>query len=158
VIVQDDRFSPKSGRVVAYVGSYDPHTKVAKLDDEKIGQYLGNGAQPSDRVAGLLKKGGIKLPNWVKVSEPQKRAIKHPEKLRRNRPAGEAAPEPVPAPVAELITETQETTEPVAPEQPGASAAEPEAPAEEAPAVEETPAEEPAAKTHEAEPKPEETA
>jgi small subunit ribosomal protein S16 len=157
VIVQDDRFSPKSGRVVAYVGSYDPHTKVAKLDGETIGNYLSNGAQPSDRVTGLLKKEGIKLPAWVKVSDPQKRAIRHPEKLRHNRPAGESAPA-----VAE-----ETPAEPVA-EEPAAKAAEPEGPAvEEASVPEEAVAEEPATEEAPAEPaaeapgteaKPEETA
>jgi small subunit ribosomal protein S16 len=144
VIVQDDRFSPKSGRVVAYVGSYDPHTKAAKLDGEKISKYLENGAQPSDRVAQLLKKEGIKLPSWVKVSDPQKRSVRNPEKLRRNRPAG--APEP--GKPAEGATEAEPTAE----EQPAAIEAEPtaetaESPAEtpetEQPAADETPVEEP---------------
>jgi small subunit ribosomal protein S16 len=153
VIVQDDRFSPKSGRVVAYVGSYDPHSKAIKLDGEKIGEYMANGAQPSDRVAQLLKKEGIKLPAWVKVSEPQKRAVRHPEKLRRNRPAGEPAPA-----VAE------ETPAEPAAEEPVAEAAEPESPVveeasvpEEAVAPKEAPAE-PAAEAPETEAKPEEPA
>ena len=90
VIVQDDRFSPKSGRIVAYVGSYDPHTKVAQLDTEKITGYLGNGAQPSDRVAKILKKEGLKLPAWVSIKPDKKRAIRHPQKLRRNLPPGES--------------------------------------------------------------------
>ena len=91
VIVQDNRFSPTSGRVVAYVGSYNPHTKAVTLDKEKIVSYLSNGVQPSPRVTAILKKEGIKLPGWVKVSAPGKKSVKHPEKLRRNRPAGEPA-------------------------------------------------------------------
>lgn len=89
LVVQDSRFSPTSGRVVAYLGNYDPHTKTANFDKEKAAKYLGNGARPSDRVAGLLKKEGVKLPSWVRVSAPHKRPIRHPEKLRRNRPAGQ---------------------------------------------------------------------
>jgi small subunit ribosomal protein S16 len=102
VVVQDSRFSPTSGRVVAYVGSYNPHTKVAAMDKEKIAGYLSNGAQPSPRVAALLKKESVKLPSWVKIAKPSKKAIKHPEKLRRNRPAGEPAPEVKPE--AEEVT------------------------------------------------------
>lgn len=94
VIVQDSRFSPTSGRVVAYVGNYDPHTKAATLDTEKIGSYLDNGAQPSDRVARLLKKEGIKLPAWFQASAPKKRAIRHPDKRRSTRPAGAPVPSP----------------------------------------------------------------
>jgi small subunit ribosomal protein S16 len=109
VIVQDSRFSPKSGRVTAYLGSYDPHSKVSTLDKEKAADYLNHGAQPSDRVALLLKSEGVKLPDWVKLEQSKtKRAIRNPEKLRRNRPTGE----PAPAPVAE-VTETP-TEQPVA--------------------------------------------
>jgi small subunit ribosomal protein S16 len=62
VIVQDSRFSPKRGRVVAYLGSYDPHAKALTVDGEKTSQYLDNGAQPSDRVARLLQKEGTSEP------------------------------------------------------------------------------------------------
>lgn len=112
VIVQDSRFSPTRGRVVAYLGSYDPHTKTATLDSEKAAQYLGSGAQPSDRVAQLLKKEGLKLPDWVKVSSPQKRAIKNPEKLRRNRPAEEPKAETAEAPAEEEVPAEASPAEP----------------------------------------------
>lgn len=94
LIVQDKRFSPTSGRVVAQLGSYDPHSKAVKVDTEKAAAYLKNGAQPTDRVATLLKKEGVKLPVWVKPAAPQKRAIKKQDKLRRNRPAPTAESEP----------------------------------------------------------------
>lgn len=35
VIVQDAHKSPTSGRVVAYIGSYDPHAKTVSLKKEK---------------------------------------------------------------------------------------------------------------------------
>ena len=132
VIVQDSRFSPKSGRVTAYVGSYNPHDKVAVLDKDKISQYLGTGAQPSESVAQLLKKEGVKLPGWVKFeNQKTKRTVRHPEKLRRNRPAGAVAPE---TPAAES-----------AEDQPAEASAETPAAEEQAPeetaSVEETPAE-----------------
>jgi small subunit ribosomal protein S16 len=93
VVVQDSRFNPKSGRVVAYVGSYNPHTKAALLNGEKLSKYLENGAQPSDRVARILQKEGIKLPNWVKLSQGKKRDIRHPEKRRSTAPKEDAKPE-----------------------------------------------------------------
>src|SRR5437868_3685331 len=100
VIVQDSRFSPKRGRIVSYLGNYNPHTKTATLDAEKAGKYLENGAQPSDRVARLFKKEGIKLPVWVKLDEPKKRAVRSPDKRRSTAPA--KPKEEVPsAPVAE---------------------------------------------------------
>lgn len=112
VIVQDSRFHPTRGKIVAYLGSYDPHAKVAQLDKESAKKYLDNGAQPSDRVARLLKTEGVKMPAWVKLAEPKKRSIRNPEKLRRNRPAEAAAPaEPEPEAVEESTTEEKPAEE-----------------------------------------------
>lgn len=150
VIVQDSRFSPKSGRVVAYVGSYDPHTKAASLDGEKIGTYLSNGAQPSDRVAKLLQKEGIKLPSWFKPSAPKTGKIRHPEKRRSTRPAG--APEPAKTTEEVPAGEAAESAEASAKVEPEAKASEEtdEAPAAETPAeASETAAEEAPAETAE---------
>ena len=79
---------------MAYVGSYNPHTKETKFNVELIQKYLDNGAQPTDRVVKLLKEvKGIKLPKWVKTERTQKsKAIRNPEKLRKNQPQ-EPAPE-----------------------------------------------------------------
>ncbi len=93
VVVQDSRQTPTSGKFVALLGSYDPHSKQVTLAKDKAEFYLGNGAQPSARVARLLKAEGVKLPDWVKVSETQKREVRNPEKLRKNRPAEAAADE-----------------------------------------------------------------
>ncbi len=92
--VQQAQKHPSSGKVVAYVGSYNPHTKETKLNVELIQKYLDNGAQPTDRVVKLLKEvKGIKLPKWVKTERTQKsKAIRNPEKLRKNQPQ-ESAPE-----------------------------------------------------------------
>lgn len=128
LIVQDSRFSPKSGRVVAYLGSYDPHTKAATFDLDKAKGYLKNGAQPSDRVATLLKKEGLKLPTWVTLKPAQKIAIRHPDKLRRNRPAG--APEPAKPEPAAPKDDKEETKPADQPEETTAEATE-EKPAEE---------------------------
>lgn len=136
LVVQDSRFSPTSGRVVAYLGSYNPHTKVAAFDKEKATKYLNNGAQPSDRVARLLKKEGMKLPTWVKLADPVKRTTRNPEKLRRNRPAEAAAPEPAPAEEAEAQPDAAAETE-----APAEEASEAEIPASPEPA--EAPASEP---------------
>jgi len=115
VIVQDSRFSPTSGRVVAYLGAYNPHTKETTLDSEKAASYLKNGAQPSDRVVRLLKAQGVKLPDWVSQPTKKQSTTRNAEKLRKNRPAE--------APVAEAPAE--ETTE--ATETPAEPAAEIEA-------------------------------
>lgn len=91
--VQESQRHPSSGRVVAYVGSYNPHTKETRVDAEKVEKYLANGAQPTPRVVRILKDQKVKMPAWVKVPADKKREIKHVEKLRKNQPAEEAAPE-----------------------------------------------------------------
>lgn len=101
MVVQDSRRTPSSGRVVANLGSYDPHTKVARVDLEKAATYLSNGAQPSDRVAALLQKEGVKLPTWVEVRTKKDRTIRNADKLRKNQPIKEVVAEAV----AEAIVE-----------------------------------------------------
>ena len=92
--VQEAHRHPSSGRVVAYVGSYNPHTKESNIQVELAQKYLDNGAQPTPRVVKLLKEAGVKLPKWVKeVSADKHKAICNPEKLRKNQPKEEPAEE-----------------------------------------------------------------
>lgn len=137
VIVQDSRAHPKSGRVVAYVGNYNPHSKAATIDKEKISSYLTNGAVPSDRVARLLTKEGMKLPDWYKAPAPKEKAVRNPDKRRSTRPAEAVSPEAPPA-AEEAQSELAEPTETPAPE-----AAEAPAETEQPETKNEAPAEEP---------------
>lgn len=89
--VQEAQRHPSSGRVVTYVGTYNPHTKEANVQKELAQKYLDNGAQPTPRVVKLLADAGVKLPKWVKShDDSQKKAIKNAEKLRKNQPKEEA--------------------------------------------------------------------
>lgn len=108
--VQESRRHPSSGRVVAYVGNFNPHTKDVTLDKEKVEFYLKNGAQPTPRVVRILSSEKVELPVWVKVGTGEKnRKTRKPEKLRKNQPKEEpvaAAEEP-----AEPASEAEEKTE-----------------------------------------------
>ncbi len=84
IVVQDTRQAPASGKFVAMLGHYNPHTKDTTLLKDKTEFYLGHGAQPSTRVARLLVQQGVALPKWVKLSDERKRSIRKPEKLRKN--------------------------------------------------------------------------
>ncbi len=108
MVVQDSRRTPSSGNIVAALGSYNPHTKEAKLDIEKAATFLNNGAQPSDRAAALLQKEGVKMPAWVTLRTKQERTIRNAEKLRRNQPAEETVAEVETAVVAEALEEALE--------------------------------------------------
>ena len=108
--VQESQRHPSSGRVVAYVGSYNPHTKDAKVQVELAQKYLDNGAQPTPRVVKLLKEAGVKLPSWVKEAASDKqKSLRNPEKLRKNQPKEEVVEE---APVeAEAEAPAEEAAE-----------------------------------------------
>ncbi|MCT4611822.1 MAG: 30S ribosomal protein S16 [Clostridia bacterium] len=60
VVVADAR-SPRDGKFIEEIGTYNPLTDPAeiKIDEEKASKWLENGAQPSDTVKALLKKSGI---------------------------------------------------------------------------------------------------
>jgi small subunit ribosomal protein S16 len=60
VVVADGR-SPRDGRFIEIVGRYNPQTdpSTISLDTEKIQEWIGKGAQPSDSVKRLMKAQGI---------------------------------------------------------------------------------------------------
>ena len=93
IVVQEAQRHPLSGRVVAEVGNYNPATKALTLDKEAVEKYLKNGAQPSSRVALILSKNKIKLPDWVKMAPKKSVKAKHADKLRKNQPKEEPVAE-----------------------------------------------------------------
>lgn len=60
VVVADSR-SPRDGRFIDIVGTYNPLKNPAeiKIDSDKAKQWIANGAQPTDTVKGLLVQAGI---------------------------------------------------------------------------------------------------
>lgn len=60
VVVADSR-TPRDGRFIEELGTYDPlkDTAEIKIDAEKAQKWLDNGAQPTETVRSLLKKSGI---------------------------------------------------------------------------------------------------
>ncbi|MBQ8389185.1 MAG: 30S ribosomal protein S16 [Clostridia bacterium] len=60
VIVADSR-SPRNGRFIEEIGTYNPLTEPAQvnIDAEKAKKWIANGAQPTETVKSLLKKNGI---------------------------------------------------------------------------------------------------
>ncbi len=102
VAVQESQRHPSSGRVVAYVGAYNPHSKEVKINTEKISYYLKNGAQPTPRVVRILNEQKVDLPAWVKQPlNDKKSVIRHELKLRKNQPKEVVAEEVVESTPAE---------------------------------------------------------
>ena len=57
IVVADSR-SPRDGRFIEELGTYDPMAEgeTLKIDVERAKYWIANGAQPTDTVRGLLKK------------------------------------------------------------------------------------------------------
>ena len=60
IIVADSR-SPRDGRFIDEIGTYDPNTDPStfKIDEEAAKKWLASGAQPTEVVAKLFKVAGI---------------------------------------------------------------------------------------------------
>lgn len=60
-IVAADSRSPRDGRIIESIGTYNPTTNPAQvtLDSELAEKWIKNGAQPSDTVRNILSKEGI---------------------------------------------------------------------------------------------------
>ena len=60
IVVADAR-SPRDGRCIVEIGTYNPLTEPAAItvDVEKAQTWIKNGAQPTDTVRGLLKSAGV---------------------------------------------------------------------------------------------------
>jgi len=148
IVVANSR-APRDGKFLEQVGTYNPllakdDENRVRLVEDRVKYWIGVGAQPTDRVARLLDKAGIKEraptvnPN---KGEPGKKAKERAEdKASKAAEAAEAAAAAAAAPVVEEVVEE------AAPEAPAAEEAAAEAPvAEEAAAEEAAPAEEAAA-------------
>ena len=59
-VVAADSRSPRNGRFIEIVGTYQPRQEpsVVLIDDEKARKWLRNGAQPTEAVEKLLKIAG----------------------------------------------------------------------------------------------------
>ena len=58
-IVVADSKSPRDGRIIEQIGTYDPMKDPSelKVDMEKVEYWIKNGARPTDTVKHLIKKG-----------------------------------------------------------------------------------------------------
>ncbi len=143
IVIADSR-SPRDGRFIERVGTYNPmvakdHPERVRLNVERITHWLSVGARPSDRVSRFLAAAELaparQVPTQTKKSLPKAKTLER-QKEREEKEQAKAA-----------ATEEPQVEE--APAEEAAPVAEEEAPAEEAPG-EEAPAEEAAAEPGEA--------
>ena len=162
IVVSDTR-SPRDGKYLEQIGTYNPllakgDANRVKLDEDRARYWLGVGAQATDRVARFLDAAGIKeraAKLNPKKGEPGDAAkARAEEKAAKLAEAEEAAKAAAEAPAEEEVVETPadqpaEGGEEVVEEALEEQAA--EAPAEEAPVAEEAPAGDAAAEEVQAE-------
>ena len=57
-IVVADSKCPRDGKIIEKIGTYDPMTEQSTvvLDQEKVAQWIKNGAKPTDTVKALIEK------------------------------------------------------------------------------------------------------
>jgi small subunit ribosomal protein S16 len=97
-----DGRSPRDGRVLEQLGTYDPMVPEvdarATLNSERIQYWIGVGAQPSDRVKTLIKKYGTGGTHLEKQREAVERLVqKRARPTPPSRPTKQAEPQPEPA-------------------------------------------------------------
>lgn len=81
-IVVAEKQRAVSAKFVEILGNYNPHEKKLVINKEKLEEYLKNGAQPSNTLAKVLKKEGIKLPKWVEITERNRSPKKNDEEKK----------------------------------------------------------------------------
>ena len=57
IVVADSR-SPRDGKIIEQIGTYDPMTEPSTivLDQEKLAKWIKNGAKPTETVKALIEK------------------------------------------------------------------------------------------------------
>jgi len=145
-IVAADSRMPRDGRFIEKLGTYNPllpkdSEERVTMNMDRINYWLGEGAQPTDRISRMLEAAGAiekKDRNNPKKAEPGQKAKDRAQEKADKLAAAEEAP------AVEAAVEEAPAVEAAAEEAPAAEAAVEEAPAAEA-AVEEAPAGEAAA-------------
>jgi small subunit ribosomal protein S16 len=142
IVVANSR-SPRDGKYLEQVGTYNPllakdDENRVRLTEDRVRYWIGVGAQPTDRVARMLDKAGIKeraaTLNPQKAEPGKKAKDRAEEKAEKQREAEEAAAAAAAAPVEEAPA--AEEAAPEAEASAAEEAAPADAPAEEAAAEE----------------------
>ena len=147
-IVVAEASSPRDGRYVERVGTYNPmvpkeHEQRMTLNSERITFWLGKGAKPTERVHKMLAAAGLAKP--LVIRDQPKKSAPGKKRAEREAEAAEATAAAAESPAEEAAPAEETPAESPAEEAAAAEETAAETPAEETAA--ETPAEETAAET-----------
>jgi small subunit ribosomal protein S16 len=130
-IVAMDKRSPRDGRVIEELGTYDPMCPETdarvSLKSDRVDYWVSVGAQPSDKVAVLIKKYGTEGTHLDAQKEALERLSKRkeytpalepvkPAKKKKEEPKAEAEPAAEAAPAEEAAADAAPADETAAPE------------------------------------------
>ena len=126
-IVVADSKSPRDGRYIERLGTYDPllpkgSTERVKLVEERIKHWLSHGAQPTDRVLRFLDVAGIRTrdarmnpnkgqPGKKRLEREEAKKTAAAEKAKAAAEAAAAPPPPPPPPAEEQAAEPEAEAE-----------------------------------------------
>ncbi len=84
IAVADVR-AQRDGKVIEYLGLYDPRHKEENIKLDRAQYWLSQGAQPSETVQSIIKRAeeGKKLSDIVKPAKPSKKAIAKAEEEKK---------------------------------------------------------------------------
>lgn len=78
-IVAAEKRRAATGKFVAVLGHYNPHTKDLVIKKDELKKFIENGAQPSNAVLKLMKQDKITLPKWAQIKTRDRKPKKEPE-------------------------------------------------------------------------------
>ena len=114
IVIADSR-SPRDGRFIEKIGTYNPmlpkeHAQRLTINEDRAKHWLSVGALPTDRVALFFGNAGlVEKRQWTETPNRSAPKAKAQERLKEAaKAAAAAAPEPEPAPASEPAAEPEE--------------------------------------------------
>lgn len=112
IVVAESRRAA-TGKFVALLGNYNPHTKDLVINTEEALRYINNGAQPSNSVIRLLQGQKVELPSWVKYQTAPVRPKKNAEEEPVVEAKADSAPESDDVAEPEAVEQTADSSDEV---------------------------------------------
>lgn len=110
MVVTEKTASPKAGKYIDLVGTYNPRTKAFTVAEDRVKDWISKGAQLSPSLSNLLIDKGIITGKKVNVL-PKKSPIKKDEPAQAEAPKAEAPAEVAEAPAVEEAPAEEATVE-----------------------------------------------
>ncbi len=113
-MVVANKTAKRDGAFLETLGSYDPHADppLVSLDEAKVREWLGKGAQPSEAADKIIRRAGIVIAARAAKEAPAADEKATPARSKKAAPKAKAtATKAKAAPVAEAPAETEVATE-----------------------------------------------